>query len=92
MDNRNIILIFVQTKTNTMRSLLELKQALAENKQLVWNDPDPIKGNDYTINFIEDIDEEFDNDDFSMYPILIQYNDFGSEAQVYLHEIILKKD
>ena len=92
MDNRNIILIFVQTKTNTMRSLLELKQALAENKQLVWNDPDPIKGNDYTINFIEDIDEEFNEDDFSMYPILIQYNDFGSEAQVYLHEIILKKD
>ena len=92
MDNRNIILIFVQTKTNTMRSLLELKQALAENKQLVWNDPDPIKGNDYTINFIEDIDEEFDEDDFSMYPILIQYNDFGSEAQVYLHEILLKKD
>ena len=92
MDNRNIILIFVQTKTNTMRSLLELKQALAENKQLVWNDPDPIEGNDYTINFIEDIDEEFDEDDFSMYPILIQYNDFGSEAQVYLHEIILKKD
>lgn len=75
-----------------MRTITDLKQALSENKQLVWNDPDPIKGNDYTINFIEDIDEEFDNDDFSMYPILIQYNDFGSEAQVYLHEIILKKD
>ena len=72
-----------------MRNLAELKQAVVENKQLVWNDPDPIKGNDYIINFIEDIDEEdFDND----YPILIQYNDFGSEAQVYLHEIILKKD
>jgi hypothetical protein len=75
-----------------MESLADLKQALSENKRLVWNDPDPIKGNDYTINFIEDIDEEFDDDDFSMYPILIQYNDFGSEAQVYLHEIILKKD
>jgi len=72
-----------------MRSLAELKQAVAENKQLVWNDPDPIKGNDYTINFIEDLDEEDFDDD---YPILIQYNDFGSEAQVYLHEIILKKD
>jgi len=72
-----------------MRSLAELKQAVAKNKQLVWNDPDPIKGNDYTINFIEDIDEEDFDDD---YPILIQYNDFGSEAQVYLHEIILKKD
>jgi hypothetical protein len=86
------LLIFVKTKTNPMRNLAELKQAVVENKQLVWNDPDPIKGNDYTINFIEDIDEEFDEDDFSMYPILIQYNDFGSEAQVYLHEIILKKD
>ena len=87
-----ILLIFVKTNTNTMRSLADLKQAVAENKQLVWNDPDPIKGNDYTINFIEDIDDEFNDDDFSMYPILIQYNDFGSEAQVYLHEIILKKD
>jgi hypothetical protein len=73
-----------------MKSLADLKQALSENKQLVWNDPDPIKGNDYTINFIEDIDE--DVEDMIDYPILIQYNDFGSEAQVYLHEIILKKD
>ena len=35
------------------------------------------------------IDDEFDEDDFSMYPILIQYGG-GSEAQVYLHEILLK--
>ena len=75
-----------------MDSVIELKQAIADKKELVWNDPDPIDGNDYTITFIEDIDDEFDEDDFSMYPILIQYNDFGSEAQVYLHEIILKKD
>ena len=75
-----------------MKNLLELKQALADNKQLVWNDPDPIKGNDYTINFIEDIDEDIEDEDMVDYPILIQYNDFGSEAQVYLHEIILKKD
>ena len=87
-----ILLIFVKTKTNTMKSLADLKQAVAENKQLVWNDPDPIKGNDYTINFIEDIDEGIEDDDMVDYPILIQYNDFGSEAQVYLHEIILKKD
>jgi hypothetical protein len=73
-----------------MKNLAELKQAIAENKQLVWNDPDPIKGNDYTINFIEDIDEEFNDDDMVDYPILIQYNDFGSEAQVYLHEILVK--
>ncbi len=73
-----------------MRTLAELKQAIAENKQLVWNDPDPIDGNDYTINFIEEIDEEFNDDDFVDYPILIQYNDFGSEAQVFLHEILVK--
>lgn len=71
-----------------MRTVIELKEAIAKGRTLYWNDPDPIKGNDYTINFIEDIDDEFDEDDFSMYPILIQYNDFGSEAQVYLHEII----
>jgi hypothetical protein len=56
-----------------MRTLAELKQAIADKKELVWNDPDPIKGNDYTINFIEDIDEEFNDDDFVDYPILIQY-------------------
>ena len=92
MHNQNIILIFVKTNKNPMRSLAELKQAVVENKQLVWNDPDPIIGNDYTINFIEDIDDDIEDDDMVDYPILIQYNDFGSEAQVYLHEIILKKD
>jgi hypothetical protein len=66
--------------------LAELKQAIAENKTLVWNDPDPIEGNDYTITFIEDIDEEVFCDD---YPIFIQYGG-GSEAEVYLHEIVLK--
>lgn len=70
-----------------MKNLTELKEAVAAGVPLVWNDPDPIEGNDYTINFIEDIDEEvFDED----YPILIQYNDFGSEAEVFLHEIVLK--
>ena len=69
-----------------MKTLQDLKQAVADKKELVWNDPDPIEGNDYTITFIEAIDEEVFDDD---YPILIQYGG-GSEAQVYLHEIILK--
>jgi hypothetical protein len=69
-----------------MKTLAELKQAIADKKELVWNDPDPIEGNDYTITFIEDIDEEVFDD---VYPILIQYGG-GSGAQVYLHEIILK--
>ena len=68
-----------------MKTIAELKQAVAEGKKLYWNDPDPIKGNDYIINSIEDINEDDIEDD---YPILIQYNDFGSEAQVYLHEIL----
>lgn len=72
-----------------MRTVIELKEAIAKRKTLYWNDPDP-SGNEFMekINFIEDINPEFDEDDFSMYPILIQYNDFKSEAQVYLHEII----
>ena len=45
-----------------MRTLAELKQAISEKKVLVWNDPDPIKENDYTINFIEDIDDELMED------------------------------
>jgi hypothetical protein len=70
-----------------MKTLAELKQAIAENKTLVWNDPDPIEGNDYTISFIEDL-SEIEEEDMRGFPILIQYNNGGSEAQVYLHEII----
>lgn len=67
-----------------MESLKELKQAIAENKTLVWNDPDPIDGNDYKITYIEPIDDDFD--DYT--PILIQYGG-GSEAEVFLHEIVI---
>jgi hypothetical protein len=70
-----------------MRTIKELKQAINDKKILVWNDPDPIKGNDYTISYIEELDDDMDEE----FPILIQYNNGGSEAQVYLHEIILKK-
>ena len=40
-------------------------------------------------NLIEDIDDNIEEADMVDYPILIQYGG-GSEAQVYLHEIILK--
>ena len=72
-----------------MKSLAELKKAIAENKKLVWNDPDPIEGNDYTISFVENLGD-LDEDDIVDYPILIQYNKGGSEAEVYLHEILVK--
>ncbi len=32
-----------------MNSPEELKKAAAEGETLVWNDPDPIEGGDYTI-------------------------------------------
>jgi hypothetical protein len=69
-----------------MKTFDELKEAIASNKKMVWNDPDPIEGNDYTITYIEPIDDDFERDT----PILIQYGE-GSEAQVYLHEILLAK-
>ena len=69
-----------------MRTFKELKDSINNNVTLVWNDPDPIEGTDYTITYIEDISDIDDNEDPNGYPILIQYG--GSEAQVYLHEII----
>jgi hypothetical protein len=67
-----------------MKNIQELIKAVNDNVTLVWNDPDPIEGNDYTITYVENLDEnEFDNDT----PIFIMYGK-GSEAQVYLHEIL----
>jgi hypothetical protein len=71
-----------------MRTLAELNQAIKDGKKLVWNDPDPIEGNDYTITSIEDL-SDLEEEDMDDYPILIQYNNGGSEAQVFLHEILL---
>jgi hypothetical protein len=69
-----------------MKTIKQLKEALKTKKTLVWNDPDPINGNDYTIFFIEEIGDDFEYDT----PIFIQYNKGRSEAQVFLHEIIIK--
>ena len=66
-----------------MKTFEELKNAIEKRIPLVWNDPDFIEGNDYKITYIEPIQEDFD--DYT--PILILYGE-GSEAEVYLHEII----
>lgn len=71
-----------------MKTFDELRSAIQNNTPLVWNDPDPIKGTDYTITYIEPLDQIDDDEDPRSYPILIQYG--GSEAQVYLHEILRK--
>jgi hypothetical protein len=73
-----------------MKTFKELKEAVFSKVPLVWNDPDPIEGNDYTITFIEDLNEleaevGGETDDMRGVPILIRYGD--SEAEVNLHEI-----
>lgn len=79
-----------------MKTFDELALAIKNNTPLVWNDPDPIYGADYTITYIEPLEgildeEDIEEEDNSLddYPILIQYGD-GSEAQVFLHEILVK--
>ena len=72
----------------------KLKEAIKKGLTLKWNDPDPIKGNDYTISFIEDLEAIEDGEDFTVLdwadiPVLIQYGG-GSEAEVWISEISLK--
>ena len=66
-----------------------VKEHFKNGGKLIWNDPEPINGNDYQVSYLEDIpdDEEVD----SSTPILIQYNNGGSEAQVFLHELMIIK-
>ena len=72
-----------------MRTLAELKQAIADKKELTWNDPDPIKGNDYTISYVDYI-EEWEKWDIKL-PILVQYNDGYSIDEAFIEEIEIKK-
>lgn len=71
-----------------MKTILELYNAWLNKILLIWNDPDSIEGNDYTISYIEDLAYLYD--EYITSPILIQYNNGGSEAQVFLHEILIK--
>jgi hypothetical protein len=72
-----------------MRTFKELKEAVKNNLTMVWNDPDPIEGNDYTITYIENLDHIDNEEDYRGFPILIQYGE-GSEAEVFLNEILIK--
>jgi hypothetical protein len=38
-----------------MKTINELINAWKNNVPLVWNDPDPIESNDYTITYIEEL-------------------------------------
>lgn len=77
-----------------MQSLVELKRALEKGYTLIWNDPEPIEGNDYTVSEVFGMDEleacaEYDPS-LSGTPIDIHYGD-GSEAGVYLSELEAKE-
>jgi hypothetical protein len=70
-----------------MKSLKELKEAIANERQLFWCDPQPIEDNDYlitSINLPNDVTEMEIED----YPITIQYGS-GSEAEVFISELKL---
>ena len=71
-----------------MTTFNELRSAIWNNTPLIWNDPDPIEGNDYTITSIASTDGYTDEND-KLIPILIQYGG-SSEAEVFLHEILKK--
>ena len=70
-----------------MKNFAELKKAVAEKTPLIWNDPDPIQGNNYNITYVEPLDD-FDDDETDI-PILIHYGG-GSEAEVFVSEILTK--
>ena len=71
-----------------MKNFEELRNSIKNEIPIVWNNPEPIDGNDYTISHIDYI-EQSNTWDINL-PIIVQYNNGGSEAQVFLHEIILK--
>jgi hypothetical protein len=73
-----------------MQTFKQLREWVDAGLPMMWNDPDPIIGNDYTICRIEDLEElqgDLTDEEMEDVPILIEYNNGGSEAQVFLNEI-----
>jgi len=64
----------------------EVKDAVINQTKMVWNDPDPIEGNDYTVQSIWNIDDE---------NAMIQYGEDGdeylSEAEIFISELSIKE-
>lgn len=65
-----------------MRTIKELKAWLDAGNKVIWNDPEPIIGNDYTI-----VDIDLEDIESNIEAITVTYNQGYTEAQVYLHEI-----
>lgn len=60
----------------------ELLQYWGEGRTIIWNDPDPIEGNDY---IVSSVDEVFRLDSTAR----ITYNEGASEAEVPCEELEL---
>jgi hypothetical protein len=71
-----------------MKTFEELKHAIDNNIPLVWNDPHSIYEKNHIISHVDYI--ENCGDWVNYLPILIQYNEGKSEAEVFLSEISLK--
>lgn len=68
-----------------MNTIQELKDAIKNQKFMVWLDPDAEDGNDYIVSYISDLSSIEDWDEET--PISIQYNKGESEAEVMLSEL-----
>jgi|OM-RGC.v1.024695954 hypothetical protein len=82
--NKKYIMKRPLTATNWGITATDFEQM--NQQKMIWNDPDPIDGNDYTIQKIWNINKE---------TAMIQYGEknskYLSEAEVYLTEIIITK-
>lgn len=74
-----------------MKTYNQLKRAIDNNIPLIWNDPDPIKGADYTIKAVHNVEQlkDWATEEIQDFPILITYGE-NSEAEIYINEIVLK--
>jgi len=76
--DKNIMLSDIHLSSITAEELL--RSSIKKKDLIIWNDPDPIEGNDYTVREIWDINED---------TAMIHYGgvDYCSEAEVYLSEL-----
>ena len=74
----------------TIKDLKELiKQAKESHRFLMWNDPESIDGNSYSISYLDVHQSSTDDDEDEI--VYIRYNDGMSEAHVYVSEISIDK-
>ena len=69
----------------------EILKAFESGLKLVWNDPDPIEGNDYTIRSISYIDDEMAVIQYGDNTIMFDNKPCLSEAEVFISEISVVK-